>query len=238
MFAVAQSATEFSVAGYIFCIYRRLETKYQELPLLGMPFALVTMKSNGNASKGGSMREVIQAQFSGSYQLISKMVVCLVAGLLLLPASFGQENVRRFGNEISGPPLDKFAIEIGGKLQGYFTHCSGLGSDSDLVEFRQAGAPTVEKLPGVVKFDETVCRRKVVTDLYFWDWRGIMEKGTATNYRRTANVILYDELNKEVARWELLDAWPSSAFISETKETKGYAEEVIVLVSRQIKRIK
>ena len=184
------------------------------------------------------MREVNQAEFSGSYRFLSKMVVCLVAGFLLMPASFGEEMVRRFGNEISGPPLDKFAIEIGGTLRGYFTHCSGLGSDSDLVEFRQAGAPTVEKLPGVVKFAETVCRRKVVTDLYFWDWRGIMEKGNATNYRRTANVILYDDQNKEVARWELLDAWPSSAFISETKETKGYAEEVIVLTSRQIRRIK
>jgi hypothetical protein len=69
------------------------------------------------------MTEVNQAQFSGSYRLISKMVLCLVTSLLLLPAAFGEEKVRRFGNETSKPPLDKFAIEIGGKLRGYFTHC-------------------------------------------------------------------------------------------------------------------
>jgi phage tail-like protein len=105
------------------------------------------------------------------------------------------------------------------------------------VEFREAGSGTVQKLPGNVKYAETVCRRRVVPDIYFWDWRLLVEQGIGV-FRRTANVILYDDQNVEVARWELTDAWPSRTFISETKETKGYAEEVFVLTSRQTRRIR
>jgi phage tail-like protein len=156
---------------------------------------------------------------------------------VLLPAALAQERTRRFGVETSGPPLDRFAIEIGGNIRGYFTHCSGLGSDSDLIEFREGGSNTVQKLPGNVKYTETLCRRRVTTDTYFWDWRLLVEQAMG-NFRRQTYVILYDEKNTEVARWELFDAWPSRSFISETKETKGYAEEVLGLTSRLTSRIR
>lgn len=220
----------------------------------GMRFALRIVEGRDVAqvktepqNQESAMREENWTQSDGSLWLtvrktvvrrgVCKLLACVVVSLVFLPAAFGQERVSRFGNEISGPPLDKFAIEIGGKLRGYFTQCSGLGSDSDLVEFREPGAGTVQKLPGIVKYAETVCRRRVVLDTYFWDWRLLVEQGMA-NFRRTANVVLYDDKNTEVARWELFDAWPSRTFISETKETKGYAEEVFVLTSRQTQRIK
>lgn len=164
----------------------------------------------------------------------------LVALLLLtamVPAMRAQGVKDGFANEVSALPRDRFAIEIGGKVRGFFTQCSGLGSETEVREFRAVDGRVIEKAAGRVSTGDTVCRRKVGTDTYFWDWRLVVEQGMI-NFRRSAAIILFDERNVEVARWELTDAWPSRMFVATTKDTAGFAEEAVVLTSMTAHRVR
>jgi phage tail-like protein len=152
--------------------------------------------------------------------------------ILFLAASDAraEEGVKdRFAFESSGKPLDSFSVEVEGKVVGVFRHCSGLGSESEVLQFRSGGdSRVVQKLPGPVSALDVICRRSVNTEIYFWDWRAQVEQG-AGNVTRDAAVNLLDSSGSTLARWELFDAWPSKAFVDISKNSAGHAEEVIVL---------
>jgi phage tail-like protein len=167
----------------------------------------------------------------------SKSLAALVFFILCLPALQAEDLKDAYANEVSGLPHDRFGILIGGKLRGYFTQCSGLGSQNEVREFRGVDGRILEKTPGPLSVHDTVCRRRVASDTYFWDWRLVVES-SMSNYRRLVYIVLWDERNVEIARWELTDAWPSSVFVTATKETGGFAEEAVVLTNMVTRRVR
>jgi phage tail-like protein len=104
-----------------------------------------------------------------------------------------------------------FYLDIGGKVTGFFRECSGLGSESEVVEHKataKGGFPVIIKVPGAVKWQNVVLKRGVTNDMEIWNWRKEVEDGKVEKARRDGSIIMFDQTRKEMARWNFTQAWP------------------------------
>ncbi|MFO7540344.1 MAG: phage tail protein [Chloroflexota bacterium] len=104
-----------------------------------------------------------------------------------------------------------FGIEIQGIVSGYFTECSGLGSEQEVIEHKvttEAGQEIVMKLPGRLKWDNIVLKRGITSSMDIWDWRKQVEDGDVDDARHNGSVMMYDQHLDVVARWNFENAWP------------------------------
>jgi phage tail-like protein len=104
-----------------------------------------------------------------------------------------------------------FAVDIQGVVTGYFTECSGLGSEHEVVEHKvvtETGQEVVLKLPGRLKWDNITLKRGITSNLDIWDWRKQVEDGGVAGARRDGSIVMYDQELKPVARWDFERAWP------------------------------
>ncbi|MBC7236260.1 MAG: phage tail protein [Chloroflexi bacterium] len=104
-----------------------------------------------------------------------------------------------------------FAVDIQGVVTGYFTECSGLGSEHEVIEHKvvtEAGQEVVLKLPGRLKWDNIVLKRGITSNMDIWDWRKQVENGDVAGARRDGSIVMYDQQLNEVARWNFERAWP------------------------------
>ncbi|MCB0115902.1 MAG: phage tail protein [Caldilineaceae bacterium] len=105
-----------------------------------------------------------------------------------------------------------YSLEIGGGLVGYFTECSGIGSEHDVVEKQYVdkdGRSFVRKVPGILKYNNVTLKRGITSDLKIWEWRADAEKGDMTKARQNCTITMYDRNFKAVAIWHFVNAWPS-----------------------------
>lgn len=95
---------------------------------------------------------------------------------------------------------------------GGFSECSGLTSDTDVIEYRTGVDPflSVRKLPGMRKFTNIVLKRGFTTSDYLWQWRKkVLEPKKGEVYRRSGQIVLLGEDKEEVLRWRFFDGFPS-----------------------------
>ena len=102
-----------------------------------------------------------------------------------------------------------FLVEIDGITQAGFTDCSGLGSSTDPVEYREGGDnTTMRKLPGLTKYTN-ISLKWGLTDsleLYYW-YRKVV---TGKTERRNGSIVVLDANGvTEVVRWNFLNGWPT-----------------------------
>jgi phage tail-like protein len=105
-----------------------------------------------------------------------------------------------------------FGLEIEGKMSGYFTEASGIGSEHEIVEHKvvnDKGQEIVQKIPGRLKWQDVTLKRGVTADMQIWDWRAMVEKGDMKGSRTNCSVVMFDRNYEEVARWNFENAWPS-----------------------------
>ena len=105
-----------------------------------------------------------------------------------------------------------FIVEIDGVTQGGFSECTGLDSETDVIEYRNGDEDiTVRKLPGLKKFSNVTLKRGFSTNLELWDWRQRVMAGDIE--RKNVSIVLYEEAGTQPAnerlRWNLQHAWPS-----------------------------
>src|SRR5262245_2713111 len=105
---------------------------------------------------------------------------------------------------VTGDPLVgyNFAVKIDGKIAGYFTECSGLGSESDVVEHKVAGEggkEIVRKIPGRLKWGDITLKRGITKSMDFWKWRKDVEDGNVATARVNGSVVMYDQEGAAVA---------------------------------------
>jgi phage tail-like protein len=107
----------------------------------------------------------------------------------------------------------KFGLEIEGKLSGYFTMVSGIGSESEVIEHKivddSTGETIIQKLPGRLTWTEVSLKRGVTSSTDIWDWRKMVVDGKVDDARTNCSVIAYNQGNEEIARWNFENAWPS-----------------------------
>lgn len=105
-----------------------------------------------------------------------------------------------------------FHVEIDGISQAQFKECSGLESSSEVIEYKEAnksGVTVVRKQPGALKYSDIVLKRGVTDVMELWDWRKQVEQGKVNDARKNGSIVLYNQSDSEVARWNFVDGWPS-----------------------------
>jgi phage tail-like protein len=104
-----------------------------------------------------------------------------------------------------------FAVEIQEEVTGYFTECSGLGSEHETIEHKvvtEKGQEVVLKVPGRLKWENITLKRGITSNMDIWDWRKQVEDGDVEGARRDGSIVMHDQHLKPVARWNFERAWP------------------------------
>ena len=105
-----------------------------------------------------------------------------------------------------------YAIEVQGVVTGYFTECSGIGSENEVIEHKivdDKGRETIQKLPGRLKWQDVTLKRGITDNMDIWDWRDEVVQGKVDDVRRNGSVVMFNQQLTEVARWNFENAWPS-----------------------------
>ncbi len=101
-----------------------------------------------------------------------------------------------------------FRLELGGNIEAGFSECSGLDAETDIISYRQGDDEiTPRKIPGLRKFSNITLKRGMTGSKSLWEWR--LATMTGKVERRDVSIVIYDDANlKEVARFNLRNAWP------------------------------
>lgn len=128
-----------------------------------------------------------------------------------------------------------YALELGGRVAGYFTEVSGLGSESEAVEYRvgEESGP-VRKIPGRLKWSDITLKRPATTDLAVWRWRQLVIEDNVESARSNGDVVALNRQGEQVARWHFENGWPS--VVEAYEDARGLLVEVLKIVHEGIQR--
>ncbi len=106
-------------------------------------------------------------------------------------------------------PAFNFLVEIDGIAVAGFAECSGLGSETDVIEYREGGDRTrsARKIPGLTRWTAIVLRRGITTGRELWNWRRAIVNGQLD--RRAGAIVLLGHDGTPVARWTFQAGWPA-----------------------------
>lgn len=134
-----------------------------------------------------------------------------------------------------------FGLEIEGKLTGYFTEASGIGSEHEIVEHKvvdDTGKEVVQKIPGRLKWQDVTLKRGITSDMQIWEWRKDVEDGNLNKARTNCSVLMFDRNYEEIARWNFENAWPSKVTGPSLKsDSNEFGVEEITIVHEGMWRV-
>ncbi len=135
-----------------------------------------------------------------------------------------------------------FAVDISGVVAGYFTECSGLGSEHEIIEHKvitEKGNEVIMKIPGRLKWENITLKRGITSSMDIWTWRKDVENGKVDSSRRDGSIIMFDQTLKEVARWNFLRAWPVKVTGPQPKsDSNEIGVEELTIAHEYIERVK
>jgi phage tail-like protein len=105
-----------------------------------------------------------------------------------------------------------FTIDFGGSVKGAFRECTGLGSENEVVEYKASGDKgkfIMKKVPGRMKWNNITLKRGITDAMDMWEWRKQVEEGKVESARKNGSIVMYNQQNAEIARWNFVQAWPN-----------------------------
>ena len=133
-----------------------------------------------------------------------------------------------------------FKLELEGNLAGYFTECSGVGSENEIVEHKvvdENGHEITRKIPGRLKWEDVSLKRGITSDLQIWTWRESVVKGEVTAARKNCTITMMDRTYNPIAVWHFLNAWPSKVTGPQMKsDSNEFGVEEVTIVHEGIYR--
>ena len=101
-----------------------------------------------------------------------------------------------------------FFVEIDGIDQGGFTECTGLQAEVEVADYPEGGNNGfIHKLVGRTKFTNIVLKSGVTDSAALWEWFQEVSRGHIK--RKDVSVVLYNNEQAEVRRWNLRQAFPA-----------------------------
>ncbi len=136
----------------------------------------------------------------------------------------------------------QFAVEVGGMITGYFTECSGIGSEHEVVEQKvvtDTGQEVLQKVPGRMKWGDVTLKRGITDNMQMYEWRKLVEEGKMKEARKNCSIIMFDRNYTPAARWDFVNAWPSKVTGPDVKaDSNDFGVEECVLVHEGMTRVK
>jgi phage tail-like protein len=129
----------------------------------------------------------------------------------------------------------KFELEIEGRLSVFFTQVSGIGSETEvlrqIVENVNSGERIIHQIPGELHWNPVTLRRGITSAMDLWKWRDQVVRGQIDEARTDCSIIAYSQENKEIARWNFVNAWPSKVAgpLTDFGSTSYMIEEVTIV---------
>lgn len=117
-----------------------------------------------------------------------------------------------------------YAIEIQGAVTGFFTECSGLGSEHEVIEHKVVdakGKELIQKIPGRLKWENVSLKRGITDNMDIWKWRKLVEDGKVNDARKSGSIVMMDQNLAEVARWNFERGWPTKVSGPQLKSASG-----------------
>ena len=145
---------------------------------------------------------------------------------------------------VKGDPLVgyHFGIEVSGVISGYFTECSGLGSETEVIEHKivsEGHKEVIRKIPGRLKWGDITLKRGITASMDFWDWRKLVEDGKVADARKNGSIFMYDQEGQPAAQWDFTAGWPSKISGPTPKaDSNEISVEEMTIVHEFIKRVK
>jgi phage tail-like protein len=135
-----------------------------------------------------------------------------------------------------------FSLELQGKVTGYFTECSGIGSEHEVVEHKVVtpdGHQKVMKIPGRLKWGDITLKKGVTSSMEIWEWRKKVEDGQVDAARCNGSITMFDQRLTPVAQWDFEGAWPTKVS-GPTPKADGneVGLEELTIAHEYIKRVK
>jgi phage tail-like protein len=135
-----------------------------------------------------------------------------------------------------------FKLDLQGTVTGYFTECSGLGSEHEVVEHKvvgQDGKEITMKIPGRLKWSDLTLKRGITKDMQIWEWRKMVEDGNVKAARKNGTITMLDREYNPAAQWDFTDAWPSKVSGPTPKaDSNEIGVEEMTIVFETYKRVK
>lgn len=122
-----------------------------------------------------------------------------------------------------------FALVIDGIDLGFFTSCSGLSIEFEVIEQKSVGKDAKQKfttkIPGKTKYGQVTFKRGFTPNADLMKWFQDVAKATDATPYKTGSIVVYDRLAEETARFNLTNMWPSKITASDLNAT---TDEVMV----------
>ena len=135
----------------------------------------------------------------------------------------------------------QYRIEVSGVITGYFTECSGLGSEHELIEHKiinEQGNEEIRMLPGRRKWDQIKLKRGITDSMEIWDWRKLVEEGQMSDARMNGSIMMLNQELSPVAQWDFENGWPMKVTGPELKaDSNAYGLEELTIVHEGIRRV-
>ncbi len=136
----------------------------------------------------------------------------------------------------------KFGLEIEGKLSGYFTQVGGIGSETEVIAQKvvnsETGETIINQIPGRLSWTPVTLKRGVTSTMDIWTWRQQVVEGKVESARTNCSIVAYNQENKEIARWNFENAWPSKVTGPEMDAgSTNYMIEDLTIVHEGVRRV-
>ena len=105
----------------------------------------------------------------------------------------------------------QFVLEINKLPVGYFSECSGIGSETEIIEHKtldKNGVEVVQKIPGRLKWSDVTLKRGITNSLAVYQWRTLVELGKMKEARLNCTIKMKDRDYSDAAEWTFDNAWP------------------------------
>ena len=129
-----------------------------------------------------------------------------------------------------------------GALAGYFTECSGIGSENEVVAHKvvdKQGHEIVKKIPGRLKWQDISLKRGITSSLEIWEWREQIVQGKVIDARKNITINMLNREYTPVATWHFTNAWPSKVSGPALKsDSNEFGVEELTIVHEGMSRAK
>jgi phage tail-like protein len=148
-------------------------------------------------------RDVLKGAAAGGFTVATAASV-LKADARVLPAFTPP------GRDV--PASSVFSLEFESQNLGFFTECTGIGSEHEVIEHKvvdETGQAYVQKIPGRLKWNDVTLKRGITPDLAIWKWRDKVVEGKVGDARGYVSITQYTPDGQAAAQWNFVNAWPS-----------------------------